>query len=338
MSPRAELKTARLTLRPVAPQDAAVAVACMNDLAVSGWLAVVPQPYSAADFHEFQQSYAVPGYTYAVDDATGFVGIVGIEDRTLGYWFAPVAHGNGYATEAARVALAEHFAACADDIASGYYEGNTRSAKVLGKLGFVEVGRGLKYCRALGVDRPHVDMGLTRVAFQAALPVEARSARLTYRALYPTDLEALHAVVSHFDVVRQLASYPWPADRDFTRTRAQPYGGRGFVWGVFLGGDLIGTVGVTGDELGYMFAPHVWGQGYGFEACRTAIDAAFGCGRDYLEAGIWADNAASLGLLRKLGFVVTGYDRSLNKARGETVDGHILRLNRADWPPATPAT
>jgi ribosomal-protein-alanine N-acetyltransferase len=334
VSPRAELKTARLTLRPVAPEDEGGVVACLNDIAVSGWLAVVPYPYGTADFQQFQTEYAVPGHTFAVHDAEGFVGILGVEDRTLGYWFAPNRHGLGYATEAARAALAEHFADESHDIASGYFEGNARSANVLRKLGFVETGQDLTHCRALGVDRPHVNLTLSRDAFAAALPVEARSSRLGYRSLQASDLDALHGVVSQFDVVRQLASYPWPPQRDLTRSRAQPYLGAGFVWGVFVGQRLIGTVAVTGGELGYMFAPDVWRQGYAAEACRTAIDHAFATGLDHLIAGVWADNDASLGLLGKLGFRVTGQDVSLNIAHGVDLPGYWLRLDRADWPSA----
>ncbi|MBC7736426.1 MAG: GNAT family N-acetyltransferase [Candidatus Saccharibacteria bacterium] len=325
---RAELKTARLLLRPVSPQDKAAVVACLNDIAVSGWLAVVPFPYFPADFKQFQADYAVPGETYAVEDEHGFVGILGVEDRTLGYWFAPASQGKGYATEAARAALAAHFDQSPTPIASGYFTGNSPSANVLRKLGFLQTGQGQKHCRALGRDRPHVDLSLTRDAFAAALPIEARSARLTYRAMYATDTDALHAIVSHFDVVRQLASYPWPANRDFTATRAQPYHGRGFVWGVFLASSLIGTVAITEDELGYMFAPDHWGQGYATEACQTVIARAFAEGRSHLKAGIWADNPASLGLLHKLGFRITADDLTWNKARGDVTPGHLLRLDR----------
>ena len=336
MTPRAELKTARLTLRPVAAADEAAVVACLNDIAVTGWMAVIPHPYTTADFRGFQTGFAKPGLTYAVDDTQGFVGILGVERRTLGYWLAPAAHGRGYATEAARAALAEHFGDNEANIASGYFEGNPRSANVLRKLGFVETGRWPKHCLAMNLDRPHVEMLLTRAAFTAALPIEARSERLTYRSLYPVDLHALHALVSHFEVVRQLASYPCPPERHFTRTRAQPYTGRGFVWGAFLQGRLIGTIGVTGDELGYMFIPDVWGRGLATEACQTAVGRAFAQGRDHLVAGVWADNLASIGLLKKLGFRIVEDDLTLNKARGVVVAGHGLRLDRADWqaPPA----
>ena len=179
--------------------------------------------------------------------------------------------------------------------------------------------------------RPHVEMALTRAAFTAALPIEAQSARLAYRPMQATDIDALHGIVSHWDVVRQLASFPWPADRAFTATRALPYTGHGFVWGVLRHGDLIGTMAVTGHELGYSFRPDTWGQGYATEACRVALARAFADGRDHVEAGVWADNAASLHLLAKLGFRVTGQDRTFNKARGCEVDGHLLRLDRGDF-------
>lgn len=332
--PRPVIATPRLTLRPVAASDEAAVVDCLNDLEVTGWLAVVPHPYAPADFRQFQQVYAVPGVTYAVADAKGLVGIVGVEDRILGYWFAPRVHGQGYATEAARAALAEHFAVNPAVIASGYFEGNARSANVLRKLGFVETGRDLKFCRALAKDRPHVELVLTREAFVAALPVEAKGPRLTCRPLQTTDTDALHAIVSDWQVVRQLASYPWPPQRDFTLIRAQPYAGRGFVWGMFRDRDLIGTVAVIEDVLGYMFRPDTWGQGYATEACRLAIDAAFHTGRDHLVAGVWAENTASLGLLAKLGFYKTGDDVSFNAARGVEMAGHWLRLDRAAWQPS----
>ena len=178
---------------------------------------------------------------------------------------------------------------------------------------------------------------MTRDAFTAALPVEAQSARLSYRSLQASDIDALHLIVSEWQVVRQLASYPWPPQRDFTLTRAQPYRGRGFVWGVFRDADLIGVVGVTGDALGYMFRPDTWGQGYATEACRLAIDAAFQGGRDHLVAGVWVGNDASLRILAKLGFDKTRDDITFNAAHGVEMAGHRLRLDRAAWQSREPA-
>ena len=89
--PRAELQTARLTLRPVLPRDGPAVVAGLSDLAVSGWLAVVPYPYHAGDFDQFQTEYAKPGHTWTILEGETFAGIIGLEDDTLGYWLAPPA-------------------------------------------------------------------------------------------------------------------------------------------------------------------------------------------------------------------------------------------------------
>ena len=332
MSPRAELKTARLTLRPVEPQDEAAIVAALSDMDVTGWLSVVPYPYTPADFHHFHTEIAKPGETFAVLDDAGFAGVVGAGTE-LGYWFARRCHGKGYATEAARAIMAEQLAYDPSDVASGYFEGNTRSANVLRKLGFVEVGRGLRHCRAMATDRPHVDMRLTRDAFVAALPTQARSARLTYRDRQATDLWALHDIVSRFEVLRQLGpKWPWPADPAFTRTRSTPFLGDGFVWGIFRDGTHIGSAGVTEGELGYVIHPDLQGRGFASEAVERCLTRAFDeDGLDEVRAGVWADNPASLGILRKFGFQITGEDMGTNALRPEPAPGFTLRLTRADW-------
>ncbi len=176
---RAAFQTARLHLRPVAAQDQAAVVEGLNDLAVSGWLAVVPYPYGPGDFQRFLHDLAKPGVTFTIQDDAGFVGIIGLEPPgsaattasgtlKLGYWLTPRAHGKGYATEAAEAVLTLHFAQSGVPVASGYFEGNAPSANVLRKLGFVETGRGELPCRALNLIRPHVDLTLTPEAFHAA--------------------------------------------------------------------------------------------------------------------------------------------------------------------------
>ena len=117
-------------------------VACLNDIAVSGWLAVVPYPYAPADFHQFQTEYAAPGRDLCRSTMPqGFAGIVGVEDRTLGYWFAPRCHGRAMRPRRHGRLWPNISPMTPADIASGYYEGNARSANVLAKLGFVETGR-----------------------------------------------------------------------------------------------------------------------------------------------------------------------------------------------------
>lgn len=158
-------RTARLALRPVAATDEAAVVAALDDIAVSGWLIPVPHPYTPGDFHFFLDEVAAAGEEFVIEDAEGFVGLIGLSDDLLGYWLDPRAHGRGYATEAARCLVAAHFADEGGRLASGYFEGNLRSARVLQKLGFVETGRDRRFCTALGVERAHVNMHLTREAF-----------------------------------------------------------------------------------------------------------------------------------------------------------------------------
>lgn len=155
-------QTARLTQRPVAASDEAAVIAGVGDLAVSGWLAVVPHPYTVADFRYFLAEIAIPGEVFAIEDTVGLAGIMSIEDGVLGYWIQPRAQGLGYATEAGRCLVDAHFATSDAPLISGYFEGNRRSANVLAKLGFRETGRDVKHCRARGADLPHVIVALTR--------------------------------------------------------------------------------------------------------------------------------------------------------------------------------
>lgn len=157
-------RTERLTLRPVGASDETAVVSGVGDLAVARWLAVVPHPYAASDFRHFLADIALPGETFAIDDAAGFVGIISIADSVLGYWVHPRAQGQGYATEAARSLVSAHVSAGGETLTAGYFEGNLRSANVLAKLGFVEVGRDVKYCLARRADLPHVVVKLTREA------------------------------------------------------------------------------------------------------------------------------------------------------------------------------
>ena len=298
MVARARLQTARLRLRPVGPDDQADMLAAMS-LDVARWLSSVPYPYGAADVQHFLTDIAVVGKTFVIEDALGFAGVVGVEGG-LGYWLAPRAQGLGYATEATRAVLSSRFLDDPAPIAAGYFAENARSDKVLRKLGFRQTGQGLKHCKALNAARAYVNVELSFADFVAHLPL-MQSERLTYRPMLTHDAPALHRLVSAWEVTRQLGSFPWPADFAFSTARAQPFHGDGFVWGIYLDAILIGTVGITKGELGYMIDPAHHRQGYAREAVRFALSHV---GLPHIEAEVWHDNAASLGLLQSLGFNV----------------------------------
>lgn len=323
---RAQLKTARLTLRPARPDDAAAVIAAANDLGISRWLTRIPHPYGPADFQHFLQNIAVAGETFIIEDSAGFAGVIGVQGE-LGYWLTLRAMGRGYATEAARAVLSSRFLDDPSPINAGYFADNTRSAQVLKKLGFVQTGQDVKQSMATGKVGARVKVGLDFAAFQAALPVY-NSARLTYRDLMPHDAPALHSIVSQWDVVRQLGSFPWPADPVFTETRCAPYSGAGFSWGIFLAGKMIGTLAITNGELGYMIDPAQHRRGYAREAIVFGMAQA---ALPQIEAEVWDDNLPSLTLLMGLGFRPAYPTQHHAKARGIPMGG--LRLIRAH-PPA----
>ena len=328
----AELQTARLLLRQLVASDEAALVAALNDVSIARWLVRVPHPYGPSDFAGFLP-IATPGMVWAIVDADGFAGVIALEaDMEFGYWLAKRAWGQGYATEAARAVLSAHFAdAGAADVVAGYFSGNSRSAHVLAKLGFAETGRGEIFSLARREAVAHIRLRLTRANYLTALPLAAHSARLDFRSLDAADLPELHALVSQWEVVRQLGSFPWPPEREFTATRARPFAGRGFAWGIFRDQRLTGTVGITGGVLGYMLSPGQWRQGFGTEALRTALTSAFADPElAQVTASVWEDNAASAGLLAKFGFRETHRSRELSHARAKETGLVHLVLDRAE--------
>ncbi len=155
---------------------------------------------------------------------------------------------------------------------------------------------------------------------------------VTYRNVRPEDFDALHRLMSDWNVVRQLGGWPWPPDPAFTRLRANPYGGDGFLWAICIQDHLCGTVGVTGGDLGYVLSPNLHGRGIVSMAARKAVDHAFvTTQRGYITASTWGDNAASYHVLQKLGFFhwQTRYLRA--KARRRPTLVHHQRLERKVW-------
>ena len=59
-------------------------------------------------------------------------------------------------------------------------------------------------------------------------------------------------------------------------------------------------------ELGYWYAPRIWGRGYATEAGRAVLDAAVIAGCRAFHAGYFVGNEASARVLAKLGFTLDG--------------------------------
>ncbi|MGR3660222.1 MAG: GNAT family N-acetyltransferase [Paracoccaceae bacterium] len=170
---------------------------------------------------------------------------------------------------------------------------------------------------------------------------EIRTERLIWRLPEAADFEALHMLVSDFDVIKWTGSWPSPADEAFTRRRCKPMNAeRGFSGFVFLEGDLIGTMGIEQGELGYMFARDHWGFGYATEIGTPFVNRAFEMTAwKTLTARVGQDNAGSARVLEKLGFERTGAGRCGSAAQGKELDSFEYELIRTRWkafPPINP--
>ena len=96
---------------------------------------------------------------------------------------------------------------------------------------------------------------------------------------------------------------------------------------------FVGRVRISANDggscgLGYFVIPRFWQQGYGLEMASSALDLAFDTlDADIVEAGVAADNGASLALLERLG---------MRQADGEEETSRPSRvrqliLHREEW-------
>jgi RimJ/RimL family protein N-acetyltransferase len=128
---------------------------------------------------------------------------------------------------------------------------------------------------------------------------------ISFRGFRPVDYDDLWSIATDWPVVRQLGGWKWPADPIQVHSFCTPYArGNGFVQAICRDDRLIGTIGVTDNELGYTVATGHHGLGIGTAAAKWAIGKAWADTTDLalIRAGTWGDNAASHRLLLKLGF------------------------------------
>lgn len=162
--------------------------------------------------------------------------------------------------------------------------------------------------------------------------------RLRLRPARATDLEALHAVLSH---PRAMRYWSRAAHDDIAETRRFLRGmiSTDLEYVVERDGRCIGKAGLwQGTELGYILHPDHWGQGLAFEALAALLPDLWRRlpALDVITAEADPRNAASCRVLSKLGFV-----HLRTEQRNFLYDGHewcdtaYFALSRpADLPPA----
>lgn len=158
--------------------------------------------------------------------------------------------------------------------------------------------------------------------------------RLILRSARPDDLEAMHAVLSDPRATRWWSTPPHET-LEQTRVWLENMIANGpdhpdFV--IELDGRVIGKAGFyVMPDVGYILHPDVWGRGLAAEAAGAAIDHVFRT-RDVetLSADVDPENAASIRLLERLGFVRTGSGERTWNVGGAWKDSLYYSLSRAD--------
>jgi RimJ/RimL family protein N-acetyltransferase len=176
------IRTERLLLRAVRPDDAEPIFSLFANWEVVRWLSSPPWPYTLDDARSFVDSqFNLPPTTkscLAITLDGALIGGIDIRGSRpteaprrspiLGYWLGQPYWGRGYMTEAARGFIGHIFALTSvDTIYTGAFADNAASLRVQEKLGFERDGEMTLYCRPRGEKLAHVNTKLTRSRFLA---------------------------------------------------------------------------------------------------------------------------------------------------------------------------
>jgi RimJ/RimL family protein N-acetyltransferase len=114
-----------------------------------------------------------------------------------------------------------------------------------------------------------------------------------------------------------------------------------FVFGVMDSGgeDLVGMMGLRLGklkyriaEVWYKFFPEHWGKGYATECAGEVLRFGFNdLGLHRIEAGCAVENAGSIRVLEKSGFLREGRSRKILPIRGNWVDNYTYAILEEDF-------
>lgn len=144
------MRTERLFLRPVFPEDWRGVYRGIADENVVRNLARAPWPYTEDDARQFCANANADSRTRFVitlpeEKGAPIIGMIGFErldgaGDELGYWVGRAWQQRGYATEAVHGVIELAEALGSESLEAGHFLDNPASGKVLRKAGFVDTG------------------------------------------------------------------------------------------------------------------------------------------------------------------------------------------------------
>ncbi len=176
------LKSERLVLRALQPEDANAIEAICAKAEISKNLSRVPYPYPHGAAQEWldRQGKGLAGINLAVTRNNKIIGLIGIKSSTersiedfvpsIGYWLDSPFWGKGYMKEAMARLLAWYMPLePTERIRAAVFNDNPRSLKVLSKLGFSEIGQSQGYSEARGTEIAQINLELTTQRYYEAI-------------------------------------------------------------------------------------------------------------------------------------------------------------------------
>lgn len=168
--------------------------------------------------------------------------------------------------------------------------------------------------------------------------VVLETARLRLRPGGVADAEALHPAYTDPQVMQYWSDAPHTSIEE-TRASLSKQAPEWRRWAITLKGDdtAIGML-AAGEkrqgnvtEIGYMLMRDHWGSGIAAEAVSALIDRIFAEGQRRVFADTDPDNAASRGLLERLGFRLEGYLRGEWETHLGVRDTTLYGLLKEEW-------
>jgi ribosomal-protein-alanine N-acetyltransferase len=173
-----KLETERLVLRPFCRADAPAFARLAGDWAVASMTSDIRYPLSEVQALAWLKP-ARGEVRFAIEREGRLIGGVGFYRRRsgaaeLGFWLGRPWWRYGYATEAARAVISLGFKTRrVPGFSSAHFADNPASARVLAKLGFEPVGRGVIICVARGHDVEAVTYWLDHERAALSIPMLA---------------------------------------------------------------------------------------------------------------------------------------------------------------------
>jgi RimJ/RimL family protein N-acetyltransferase len=172
-----------------------------------------------------------------------------------------------------------------------------------------------------------------------ASPCVLETERLSLRRPTLADVKAIARLANDRRIAENTRRLPHPYSQDhaveFVRfTASEP---REIAFLIEHNFEPVGMVGINmvesdAPELGYWLGVEHWGQGFGTEAARAAIDFFFDIfNGEHLLAGARVANPASRNILEKCGFQWSGVELHRFEALGCSTPVDRFRLSRGVW-------